>query len=118
MDPHDPTVNFNVRKYYEYTHDMHPAPGEEKLSRKMLQTRLEEQEQQTMSAIKNPTLASNSSTLSLLNIMLSELNDRQTKGLLNKNNTSAQSKNALALKFLDLHANVKNNQRLANIDTL
>ena len=41
--------------------------------------------------------------------MLSELNDRQTKGLLNKNKTSAQSKNALALKFLDLHANVKKN---------
>ena len=71
-----------------------------------------------MSALKNPTLANNSSTLSLLNIMLSELNDRQTKGLLNKNKTSAQSKNALALKFLDLHANVKKNKRLASIDTL
>ena len=36
MDPNDPTVNFNVRKYHEYTHEIHPTPGEEKLSRKML----------------------------------------------------------------------------------
>ena len=48
---------------------------------------------------------------------LKELDERKTKGFLSRQNHGALQKNAIALKFVDLYVKVKENQKLATVDS-
>ena len=77
---------------------------------------LDEQEDKIIEANRNRHTIKQTPAAEALKKALNDLNDRHVKGFLRKNQFSNQQKNSIALKFVDLHAKVNENQRLATID--
>ena len=78
---------------------------------------MHEHELHTQQAIfEEQYLMKKSPTLAIIDVVLSELNQRQEQGLLRKD-LADKDKNRIAMKFIKLHDKVKNNQIVARTDT-
>jgi len=69
----------------------------------------EDHESQTLEAIHDRKNLKRVPAAEALRIVLAELDSRQERGLLSKKQYAVSSKNAIALKFVDLHALVTSN---------
>lgn len=105
--PNDPCAQFNLRKFNEYTY---PVRGDEDcdppLSVKEMHEQWREQEEKILHACSNRERLKHTPATEALNRVLADLSERQSRGLLRKQQFSNQQKNATALKFVELHAKV------------
>lgn len=69
-----------------------------------------------MMAMENKDHLRRSPLLGVIDLVTAELRDRQNKGILRRDFCSAQC-NTITMKFVDLYDRVKENQRVAMIDS-
>ena len=115
-DPKNPEVVHNIRKYFEFAHGIDQSPSARKISPEQIKLQTQEQEERVMRAMSERDNLKQSSSVKALQIMLEELHTREQRGQMNRPHMSASQKNAIAMKFVDLHSKVYSNQRLAMID--